>query len=382
MYDCDVVVVGAGVVGIATARALALAGEEVVVVEYEAGPLHHTSSRNSEVIHAGLYYGADTWKARLCAPGRRALYDYLRQRELPHRRTGKLVVAVESDELDQLAEVRAQAERNGVESMAWLDADALRRRAPHIRGVAALEVAVSGILDSHAFASAMLAEAVSQGVAFAWRHGVSAIRGDTEGVALDCVDRGDGEATTLRARRVVNCAGHGAPALYHATQGFGGRRPYAADFAKGNYAAVSGPAPPTALIYPVPGAHSLGVHTTLDLAGRIRLGPDLEWVDRFDDYSVADGYAERARAAAARYWPAVAERSVRPDYAGVRPKLRLDGLLVGDFAFEREPADGPWRVIHCLGIESPGLTCAIAIGALIAGRPESAGLAPGLTLQP
>lgn len=380
MLDGDVVVIGAGVVGIAIARALALEGERVVVLEREAGPLHHTSSRNSEVIHAGLYYRPGSWKARLCAPGRRTLYDYLRTHDLAHRQTGKLVVAVADDEVEGLARVRAAAAANGVESMRWLDADGLARQAPGVRGVAALHVPVSGILDSHAFALAMLAQAEAAGATFVWHHGASAIRGDADTVTVDCFDAGDGQPSTLRARRAVNCAGHGAPGLYRATAGFGARKGYRGGFAKGNYAAVGGGPPPEPLIYPVPQAHSLGVHTTVDLAGQVRLGPDLEWVERFDAYAVAPDYPERARAAAARYWPAVAQRRVRPDYAGVRPKLYHDGALLTDFVFEREPAEGAWRVLHCLGIESPGLTCALAIGALAAGRPERAGLDAGLAL--
>jgi L-2-hydroxyglutarate oxidase LhgO len=382
-FDCDTVVVGGGVIGIAVARALARAGDDVVIVEREDSPLHHTSSRNSEVIHAGLYYAADSWKARLCAPGRRALYQYLGERGLPHRCTGKLVVAVAADEAPALERVRAVAARNGVERMRWLDADALQRRAPGVRGVAALHVGVTGILDSHAFATAMLAEAEAAGASVAWRYGVDAIERDSDtGVAVHCRHADDGEATTVRARRMVNCAGHGAPRLYHATHGFGARRAYAGAFAKGNYAAVSGPAPPEALIYPVPSAHSLGVHTTVDLAGRVRLGPDLEWVESSDDYSVDWSLPERARVAAARYWPAVSERRVHPDYAGVRPKLRLDGELLHDFVLERDPdpEQGPWRALHCMGIESPGLTASLALAALVAGRPAEAGLDPAWSL--
>lgn len=378
MLDCDVAVVGGGTIGIAVARALALSGERVVLLERETRPLHHTSSRNSEVIHAGLYYAAGSWKARLCAPGRRILYDYLQARRLPHRRSGKLVVAVEAEELDKLAEVRAIAERNGVESIAWLDRAALAEHAPQVRAQAALHVPVSGIFDSHAYAMAMLAEAESADVAVAWRQTVIEMRAGEDGVAVDCVDRGDGDVTTLYAGRVVNCAGHGAPAVYHSTYGLGARRPYTPVYAKGNYAAVSGPAPASTLIYPLPQQYSLGIHVTLDLAGRVRLGPDLEWVECSDDYAVEADYAERARAAAARYWPAVAQRSIRPDYAGVRPKLCLDGTLLNDFVFEREPAKGPWRVLHCLGIESPGLTCSLAIGAIVAGRPQEAGLPDAL----
>jgi len=176
----------------------------------------------------------------------------------------------------------------------------------------------------------------------------------------------DGAATRLVCRRACNCAGAGAVRLYHATRGLGPRRGYSAGFAKGNYAGVSGGPPVQGLVYPVPQAHGLGIHVTLDLAGRVRLGPDVRWVERGDDYAVDPGFPERARAAAARCWPARAERRARPDYAGVRARLARDGDWVDDFVFDLEPAGaGDWRVAHCLGIDSPGLTAALAIADML-----------------
>lgn len=368
--DCDSLVVGGGIVGIAIARGLALAGHDVVLVEADRRPVQHTSSRNSEVIHAGLYYTPGSNKALLCTTGRERTYAYLHERDLPHRRCGKLVVASADDELERLAEVERTARANGVPGLQRLDASALARRAPGIAGVAALAVPVTGILDSHAFAMSLLGEAETAGCAVALGQRVTAVEAGPDGPRVTLVDAAGGGRDGVTARRLVNCAGHGAVALYHACAHYGARRPFEAAYARGDYAAVSGPAPAPELIYPVPQGHGLGVHVTFDLAGHVRLGPDVAWTDRADDLVVDPGYPERARAAAARYWPAVRERSVHADYAGVRPKLRLDGGILRDFAFEIDRGeDGEWRVLHCLGIESPGLTAALAIAErVVAGR--------------
>lgn len=361
--DCDSLVVGGGIVGIAIARALALAGDAVVLVEAGPRPVQHTSARNSEVIHAGLYYTPGSNKAKLCTAGRARTYAYLRARGLPHCQCGKLVVAVDDGELERLAAIERTARANAVPGLERLSGAALARHAPGIAGAGALRVPVTGILDSHDFALSLLADAEAAGCATAFGQRVECVEPSTDGARVTLTDTGDGGRDAVTARRLVNCAGHGAVALYHACAGFGPRRAFAAAHARGDYAAVSGEAPAAELIYPVPQAHGLGVHVTLDLAGRVRLGPDVAWTDGPDDLDVDPGYPERARAAAARYWPAVRERTVRPDYAGVRPKLRLDGELVRDFVFavDRDARYGDWRVLHCLGIESPGLTAALAI---------------------
>jgi len=365
--DCDAVVIGGGVVGLAVARAMACTGRSVILVEAERRPLQHTSSRNSEVIHAGLYYTPGSHKAMLCTEGRERTYAWLRARDLPYRQCGKLVVATDEGDLERLGRIEATARANGVPGLAWLDGDVLRRRAPGISGVAALDVPVTGILDSHAFGLSLLGEAESADCMVAWGQRVTAIEPTAGGAAVTLRDVADGELQRVTARQVVNCAGHGAVALYHACTAWGPRRSYTAAWARGDYAAVAGAAPADCLIYPVPQPHGLGVHVTFDLAGHVRLGPDVTWTDRADDFAVDPGFVERARAAAARYWPGVTERAMRPDYAGVRPKLALDGAIQPDFAFETESGDDrDWAVLHCLGIESPGLTCALAIAERIA----------------
>lgn len=360
--DCDSVVIGAGVVGLAVARALACAGRSVILVEAERRPLQHTSSRNSEVIHAGLYYAPGSHKAVLCTEGREHTYAWLRARGLPHRQCGKLVVATDDGDLERLAAIESTARANGVPGLARLDGDELRRRAPGIAGVAALEVPVTGILDSHAFGFSLLGAAESADCMVAWGQRVTGIDPVAGGAAVMLRDVADGEVQRVTTRSVINCAGHGAVDLYHACAAWGPRRAYAAAWARGDYAAVAGAAPADSLIYPVPQAHGLGVHVTFDLAGHVRLGPDVTWTDRADDLAVNPAFVERARAAASRYWPAVKERVMRPDYAGVRPKLKLDGAILTDFVFEADGEDGgEWSVLHCLGIESPGLTSALAI---------------------
>lgn len=364
--DCDDVVIGAGVVGLAVAQALACAGRSVVLVEAERRPLQHTSSRNSEVIHAGLYYAPGSHKAILCTEGRARTYAWLRARGLPHRQCGKLVVATDDGDLERLTDIETTARANGVPDLAWLDGDALHRRAPGISGVAALEVPLTGILDSHAFGLSLLGAAESAGCMVAWGQRVTGLEPVAGGVAVTLRDVADGEVQRITGRRVVNGAGHGSVGLYHACAAWGPRRAYTAAWARGDYAAVSGAAPADMLVYPVPKTHGLGVHVTFDLAGHVRLGPDVTWTDRADDLAVDPAFVERARAAASRYWPAVTERVMRPDYAGVRPKLKLDGAILTDFAFETDcGADGEWAVLHCLGIESPGLTSALAIAARV-----------------
>ena len=368
--DCDAVVIGAGIVGLAVTRAMACTGRSVILVEAERRPLQHTSSRNSEVIHAGLYYTQGSHKAILCTEGRERTYAWLRARGLPHRQCGKLVVATDDSDLERLSRTEATARANGVPGLTWLDGDGLRRCAPGISGVAALEVPVTGILDSHAFGLSLLGAAESADCMVAWGQRVTCIEPTAGGATVTLRDVADAEVQRVTARQVVNCAGHGAVALYHACAAWGPRRAYAAAWARGDYAAVAGAAPAASLIYPVPQTHGLGVHVTFDLAGHVRLGPDVTWTDRADDLAVDPAFVERARAAASRYWPAVSERVMRPDYAGVRPKLELDGEILTDFVFETERGDDrDWTVLHCLGIESPGLTSALAIAErLVDGR--------------
>ena len=348
--DVDTVVVGAGVVGLAVARALARSGREVLILEREAAFGTGTSARNSEVIHAGIYYPAGSLKARLCVAGRAMLYDYCASRGVPHRRCGKLVVAADAPDADALDGIAARARANGVDDMERLDADALRDLEPEIVGIRALLSPSTGIVDSHALMLSLLGEAEAAGASLATRAPVERVGSEPDGAYR--VEVGGEEPTTLRARELVNCAGLDAC-------GFVPERARAR-YAKGNYFRLAGRAPSARLVYPVPEPGGLGVHLTLDLAGQARFGPDVEWVDA-PDYAVDPARADGFYAAVRRYWPGLPDGALLPDYAGVRPKLVLGGADATDFVMLGPAEHGAPGRIDLLGVESPGLTACLAL---------------------
>jgi len=358
----DVVVVGAGVVGLACARALAMRGLQVAVFERE----HHfgqgISSRSSEVIHTGLYYAAGSLKTELCVAGSRMLYDYCAARQVPHQRIGKLVVATELADLPALERIAAQARANGVESARLISGEAARSMAPALRCCAALWSPDTGIVDSHALMQALADDAEQAGAMLVY--GAPVVDGECtpEGVAVQV-----GGATPYRveARWLVNAAGFGAQALASALHGFPAKAVPPLHFAKGHYFALSGRSPFTRLIYPVPEPGGLGTHLTLDLAGNARFGPDVEWVDA-PDYSVPAERAEAFAASIRRYWPEVAAERLQPAYAGVRPKLGGPEAPAHDFRIDGPSEHGVAGVIHLFGIESPGLTASLAIASRVA----------------
>ena len=353
--DVDAVVVGAGVVGLAVARALALAGREVLILEREAGFGTGTSARNSEVIHAGIYYPAGSLKATCCVAGRAMLYDYCASRGVPHRACGKLVVASDADDAAKLDGIAARARANGVDDLVRLDADGLREAEPEIVGVAALLSPSTGIVDSHALMLSLLGEAEANGAALATRSPVTRAALEPDGAWR--VDVGGGEPMSLRARELVNCGGLDACALAAPSLDGVDASPR---YARGNYFRLRGRAPSTRLVYPVPEPGGLGVHLTLDLAGQARFGPDVEWIDA-PGYEVDAARAEGFYAAVRRYWPGLPDGALLPDYAGVRPKVRLGDALADDFLLRGPDAHGAPGRIDLLGIESPGLTACLAL---------------------
>ena len=357
MERVDCAVVGAGVIGLALARALARRGLEVVVLEAQDRPGTGISSRNSEVIHAGLYYPAGSLKARLCVAGRRALYEYCRARGVAHRRCGKLVVATAEGELEALAQVRARAEANGVEGLEWLDGAQARRLEPALRCVAALHSPETGIVDAHGLMRALRADAEEAGAAVALRSPVVGGRATPAGVELRV---GGAEPGAFLAGRVFNAAGLGAAAVARAIEGLRPGAVPAVRLAKGSYFSLSGPAPFSRLVYPVPAHGGLGVHLTLDLAGQARFGPDVEWVEA-EDYRVDPARGDAFSAEVRRYWPGLADGALQPAYAGVRPKLHGPGEPAPDFLVQREDAHGVPGLVNLLGIESPGLTACLAL---------------------
>ncbi|HET6970721.1 MAG TPA: NAD(P)/FAD-dependent oxidoreductase [Phenylobacterium sp.] len=360
MDEIDCVVIGAGVVGLAAARALALAGRETLVVEREGLIGSGTSARNSEVIHAGIYYPAGSLKARLCVAGREQLYAYCAGHGVAHRRCGKLIVAPD-DRVPELERIRGAAEANGVTDLGWLSGAEAAELEPEVRCAAALLSPSTGIIDSHGYMLALLGDAEARGAVLAYRTEVTGLSCRSDGVALSF----GGEAEpSLKARLVVNAAGLDAPGLArmaglseaHAPRPF---------YAKGSYFTLAGRTPFRRLIYPTPEPGGLGVHVTLDLAGQARFGPDVEWVDA-PHYDVDPARAERFYDAVRVYWPGLGDGQLVPAYAGVRPKISGPGDPAADFRIEGPAEHGAAGLINLLGIESPGLTASLAIGAEVA----------------
>lgn len=357
MDTVECVVIGAGVVGLAAARALALAGREVVILEAESHIGSGVSSRNSEVIHAGIYYPQDSLKARLCVRGKALLYAFCDNRQIPHRRCGKLIVASHPDQVQELERLQLAARANGVDDLAWLDADAARAMEPALACVAALLSPSTGIIDSHAYMLSLQGEAEAHGAMAAFLTPVTGLRLEADGVALTI---GDDAAPSLKARLVVNSAGLDAPSLAATAEGLPDAAKATAFYAKGSYFTLSGRSPFSRLIYPTPEPGGLGVHLTLDMGGQAKFGPDVEWVDA-PDYAVDPRRAERFYGAVRRYWPGLPDGALTPGYAGVRPKISGPRQPAADFRIEAN-ATGPGAgLISLFGIESPGLTASLAI---------------------
>ncbi|MDR1936859.1 MAG: NAD(P)/FAD-dependent oxidoreductase [Candidatus Accumulibacter sp.] len=361
MEKTGAVVIGAGVVGLACARELAGRGVETIVVERHQSFGQETSSRNSEVIHAGLYYPPGTLKARLCVEGRRQLQAYCAARGIAHRLCGKLVAAVTETQRAYLHALQRQALANGVDDTRVLDEDEARRMEPALRCAAALYSPSTGIVDAHALMLSLLAEAEARGALFSPNTTVRSIEaaGGVEHALRLSVDSG-GETMLLDAGRVVNAAGLGAVALARTIPAYPPGLLPSAWLAKGNYYALAGRTPFSRLIYPVPEPGGLGVHLTLDLGGQARFGPDVEWVERVD-YSVDPRRAERFYAEIRKYWPGLPDASLQPAYSGIRPKISGPGEADADFMIQGPEAHGLGGLVNLFGIESPGLTACLAI---------------------
>jgi L-2-hydroxyglutarate oxidase LhgO len=358
MEDVDCVVVGAGVVGLAVARALALAGREVLVLEAAEGIGTETSSRNSEVIHAGIYYPPGSLMARTCVEGRRRLYAFCAERGVPARKCGKLIVATDAAEADRLGAIASRAEENGVEGLRRLSRDEALAMEPELDVVAALWSPETGILDSHAFMLALQGEAEAAGATVAFHAPVERLAATAAGVEIEAA------GTALRTALFVNAAGLAAPALAAGMEGFPPAEVPRAYYGKGHYFLLAGRAPFRHLVYPVPVAGGLGVHLTLDLGGQARFGPDVAWVDRID-YSFDESRRPLFEAAIRRYWPALPDGALVPGYTGIRPKITPPGEPQRDFLLSGPRQHGVPGVVHLFGIESPGLTASLALADLV-----------------
>ena len=341
--------------GLAVARALALAGREVVILEAEDAIGTHTSSRNSEVIHAGIYYPPGSLKARACVAGRERLYAYCAERGVPHRRCGKLIVATDAAQEGELEAIRARARASGVADVARLSVAEARALEPEIACVAALHSPSTGIVDSHALMLAYLGDAENAGAMLALRSPLE--KGVVRAAGIELHVAG---AEPLLAQQVVNCAGLRAPSLARRIEGYPAALAPPERYAKGNYYTLTGKPPFSRLVYPVPEPGGLGVHVTLDLGGRARFGPDVEWVEAID-YRVDPARAARFYAAIRRYWPGLPEGALEPGYAGIRPKISGPGEPAADFTLQGPAQHGVPGLVHLYGIESPGLTASLAL---------------------
>ena len=356
MDQVDCVVVGAGVVGLAVARALALAGREVVVLEACDAFGTQTSARNSEVIHAGIYYPAGSLKAALCVRGKQLLYEYCAERGLPHQRCGKLIVATDDAQVAQLQGIQAKAAANGVTDLVLMDAAQARDLEPHLQCLAALHSPSTGIVDSHALMLSLLGDLERTG-------GVLALNSplDRADIAQAAIDLVAGDGTQLRASTVVNAAGLQAPALAARFAGLAPKHVPQAHFAKGNYFTLAGRSPFSRLIYPVPESAGLGVHLTIDLGGQARFGPDVQWVSDAQDLVVDPARGDAFYAEVRKYWPELPDGALQPAYAGIRPKIHGPGTPASDFVIQGPAVHGIPGLVNLFGIESPGLTSALAI---------------------
>ncbi|AKM31646.1 FAD-dependent oxidoreductase [Pandoraea faecigallinarum] len=359
MDKVDCVVIGAGVVGLAVARTMAMAGREVVVLESERAIGTGTSSRNSEVIHGGIYYPPGSLKAKLCVEGKHRLYAFCETHGVEHRRCGKLIVATTDHQLAQLEAIAANARASGVDDLQWLSAAEVRRREPDLHTFGALLSPSTGIVDSHGLMLALQGDAENAGAMLAFDARVTGAHvGGSGGIELHVETQG--VTSMLLANTVINSAGLHAVDIARRFEGLPSEHIPPRYFAKGSYFSCAQRAPFTHLIYPVPEPGGLGVHLTLDLGGQARFGPNVQWIDEID-YTVDPSDADGFYAAVRRYWPALAHGALQPGYAGIRPKISAPGEPAADFRIDGPAVHGVAGLVNLFGIESPGLTASLAI---------------------
>ncbi|OOG39428.1 NAD(P)/FAD-dependent oxidoreductase [Polaromonas sp. A23] len=357
MDRVDVVVIGAGVVGLAVGRALALRGREVMVLEAADAIGTGTSSRNSEVIHAGIYYPQGSLKARLCVEGKDLLYRYCAERGIGHSRCGKLIVATQASQIAQLQSIIDKAAANGVHDLKFLTREQAQALEPNLECVAAVSSPSTGIVDSHGLMLALQGDLENAGGMVVLNSPLALARCAQAAITLVAED-----GTELEAQTVVNAAGLHAQALARRFEGLATEHVPPSHYAKGNYFTLSGRSPFSRLIYPVPEAAGLGVHLTIDLGGQAKFGPDVQWVDSPDDLVVdprrGDGFYQEVR----KYWPALPGGALIPGYAGIRPKIQSPAEPARDFLIQGPGTHGVPGLVNLFGIESPGLTSSLALG--------------------
>ena len=358
----DCIVIGAGVIGLAVGRALALSGHEVIILEAANMIGTETSSRNSEVIHAGIYYPSNSLKAQLCVAGKLALYDYCDHHRIPYRRCGKLIVATDEQQIGTLQALQQKAIANGVNDLSWLTPEEVQEREPAIRCCAALLSPSSGIIDSHSLMLSYQGEAERAGAMIGFLSPVVGGEIRDDGIV---VETGGDEPMALIADTVVNSAGLYAGQVATTLRGLPAASIPTHYYAKGNYYNLAMRSPFNSLIYPVPEAAGLGVHVTIDLGGQARFGPDVEWITDID-YDVDPARANVFYDAVRRYWPALPDGAIVPGYAGIRPKLQAPGEPAADFVIQGPSDHGVPGLVNLYGIESPGITASLAIADRVA----------------
>lgn len=364
MADIDAVIIGAGVIGLAIGRALARAGHAVIVLEKEGEFGSATSSRNSEVIHAGLYYPKGSLKARLCVEGRKQLYHYCESHGVAHRRCGKLIVATADNEIPLIEDLQRRGLDNGCEALDLISASEAQRLEPALACKAALSSPMTGIIDSHGYMLALLGDMEDAGGSLAYR--APFLRAVVEDEGFSVFVGGD-EPVELTCRMLINSGGLLAPSIAGAIEGLAAAHIPQAYYAKGSYFSLKGRSPFSRLVYPAPHSHGLGVHLTLDIAGQARFGPDIEWIDRIDyavDPNRSAGFDEAIR----RYWPGLPDNALQPAYSGIRPKISGPSEPAMDFRIDGPERHGVAGLVNLFGIESPGLTASLAIADEVVSR--------------
>ena len=358
MQKLDCVVIGAGVIGLSIARSFAQAGREVVVLESEDAVGSHSSARNSEVIHAGIYYRENTLKAKLCVAGKEMLYRYCEEHGVPHCRIGKMIVATSSDEHLALRGYRKQARANGVDDVDWMSADEILNREPFVVCESALWSGSTGIIDSHAYMTSLQADIESAGGFIVCRSKVKCI--DVDGGQI-FISIGHESDTSIQCNILINAAGLWAQELAAKTSGMPADNVPNLYYSKAHYYTYQGRCPLQGLVYPVPSDSGLGIHATVDLSGQVRFGPDARWVDSVN-YDFDDTHRAKFVNAIEKYFPSLNPDKLQPAYTGIRPKLAGPGVPAADFIIQATEDHGVEGLCQLFGIESPGLTASLAIG--------------------
>jgi L-2-hydroxyglutarate oxidase LhgO len=373
MEQVDCVVIGAGVVGLAVAREMALQGRETILLERESAFGTISSARNSEVIHAGIYYPKDSLKAKLCVEGNRLLYEYCRDHQVSTARYGKLIVASDETQLDDLSAILYKAQNNGVPEIKLISGDDAKAMEPNLKCTAAILSSTTGIVDSHGYMLSLLGGFEDAGGMIAYQSPLISAKpiGASAAGGYE-LEIGGADGMQIQTKLLINCAGMSAPAVAQKIEGLAKEQIPKAYFAKGNYFSLSGKSPFKHLIYPIPEPGGLGVHLTLDMGGQAKFGPDVEWLEidaeEQIDYTVNPKRGEGFYEAVRRYWPGLKDGSLQPDYSGVRAKIVPPDAPAGDFCFNGPNDHGMRGLYNLYGFESPGLTSSLAIAKHLEGQ--------------